>query len=113
MFQDTAYNATSFSLDLSSWNTESANNMFWMFNRCGYSSSTFNLNIGNFNTSKVTSMSDMFSSAGYNATTWNVTIPLTNGNGISNTTERLYGRSTSVYINSRSARTGRLFTLNG
>ena len=57
-------------------------------------------------------MNEMFDSTGYNATTWNVVIPLTNGNEISNTTERLYGRSTSVNVNSRSAKTGRLFTLN-
>ena len=68
-----------------------------MFESAGSSASTIVLDLSSWNTSKVPDMSDMFYSAGANATTWSVTIPQTNGNNISNTTNRLYGQTTSTY----------------
>lgn len=101
-----------FDLDVSGFDTSKVTNMFSMFSRCGTSASSFYLNISNFNTLNVSTMSEMFTSTGSNAITWNVIIPKTNGGSILNTIERMYGRSTSVYINSKNAKTGRKFTLS-
>ena len=51
---------------------------------------------------------NMFNYAGYNATTFSITIPQTNGNGINNSSTRMYGLSTSRYA---SPPTNRSFTL--
>ena len=98
MFQYAGHNATTWSIgDLSSWDTSRVTNMSLMFSSAGYSATTFTLDLSSWNTSRVTNMSYMFTSAGYSATTWSVTIPQTNGGGISNTTSRLYGKTTSTY----------------
>ena len=110
MFRDAGYSATTFNLDLSSWNTASVTDMSNMFQNAGYSATTFNLDLSGWNTASVTNMSSMFSDAGYKATAWSVTIPKTNGAAtpINNTTARLYGKSTSKYPAPAS---GRSFTL--
>ena len=97
MFYYAGRNTTTFILDLSSWNTSSVRNMSNMFYSAGRNTTTFILDLSSWNTSSVTNMSGMFSYAGYSATTWSVTIPQTNGGGISNTTSRLYGKTTSTY----------------
>jgi hypothetical protein len=71
--------------------------MSHMFDDAGYSATTFTLNLSSWNTANVTDMSCMFEGAGYSATTWSVTIPQTNGGSISNTTTKFYGQTTSVY----------------
>ena len=56
----------------------------------------------------------MFQNAGYRATTWSITIPQTNGNTtspINNTTARMYGKTTSTYIDASSSKSGRTYTL--
>ena len=100
MFGDCAgYSATTWSINgLSSWDTSSVTNMNYVFYLAGYSAATFTLDLSSWNTSNVTNIYGMF---GYgepvSATTWSVTIPQTNGNNISNTTSRFYGKITSEY----------------
>ena len=53
-------------------------------------------------------MGTMLSNAGPNASIWSVIIPQTNGNGIDNTTSRMYGNTASVYATPPS---GKAFTL--
>ncbi len=112
MFSSAGYSATTFTLDLSSWNTSNVTNMVWMFNSAGYSATTFTLDLSSWNTSNVINMDNMFYAAGSNATTWSVTIPKTNNGtttgSITNTTSRLYGKTTSRYATPPS---GRSFTL--
>ena len=112
MFSSAGYNAPSFTLNLSSWDTSNVTNMSYMFQNAGYNASSFTLNLSSWNTSSVTNMNNMFSSSGNSATTWSVTIPKTN-NGtaigpITNNTSRLYGNTTSVYA---TPRTGKSFTI--
>ncbi len=112
MFSYAGYSATTFTLDLSSWNTASVTNMSYMFRSAGYSATAFTLNLSSWNTSSVTNMNYMFRDAGYSATTWSVTIPKTNDGTttgpITNTTSRLYGKTSSTYIAPLS---GKSFTL--
>ena len=113
MFYYAGYSATDFSLNLSSWDTSSVTNMTSMFGYAGYSATDFSLNLSSWDTSSVTTqMGGMFSGAGYTATpdNWLVSIPYTNGNGISNTTSRLYGNSSSNYA-SPDYQSGKVFTL--
>ncbi len=102
MFNNTGYNATSYNLTLSGWDTSNVTDMSYLFSAAGYSSSTFSLDISGWNTSQVTNMNHMFSNDSYiylgeRATNWIIKAPQTNGAGISNTTNKLYGSSTSVY----------------
>ena len=108
MFVGAGYSATTFILDLSSWNTSKVTSMYAMFDSAGYSATTFILDLSSWNTSNVTSLSGMFDQAGDSATIWSVTIPQANGGGINNTTNRFYGKTTSVYGTSPS---GKSFTL--
>ena len=50
----------------------------------------------------------MFSNTGQRSTTFSITIPLTNGNGINNATNRMYGSTTSIYASPSS---GKSFTV--
>ena len=98
MFDRAGYSATTWSIgDISSWDTSSVTNMVYMFQYAGYKASNFTLNLSFWDTSSVTSMYDMFRRAGNSASTWSVTIPQINKNGISNTTSRFYGQTTSIY----------------
>ena len=112
MFESAGYNATTWSVgDLSSWDTSSVENMSSMFESAGYNATTFILDLSSWDTSSVTSVANMYNMfyyAGYSATSWSVTIPQTNGGGISNTTSRLYGKTTSTYSEPDS---GKSFTL--
>jgi hypothetical protein len=112
MFYSAGQNATTFTLDLSDWNTASVANMSSMFYSAGQNATTFTLDLSDWNTASVTNMSYMFYSAGQNATTWSVTIPKTNdgtdAGPINNTTSRLYGKTTSTYTAPLS---GKSFTL--
>ena len=73
MFSSAGYNATTFTLDLSSWNTEKVTNMHGMFAYAGYNATTWSVgDLSNWNTANVTNMSSMFEYAGYNATTWSI-----------------------------------------
>ncbi len=56
-------------------------------------------------------MSQMFWRAGENAATYKIMIPSTNGNGIDNTTSRMFGADSSVYIDASNSKSGRVFTL--
>ncbi len=108
MFNSAGGNASTFSLDLSSWNTSSVTDMSWMFAGAGRNASTFSLDLSDWNTSNVTIIYTMFDGAGGNASTWSVTIPNTNGDGISNTTGMMYGKTTSICASPAS---GKSFTL--
>ncbi len=109
MFSSAGSSATTWSVgDLSSWDVSNVTDMSYMFSGAGSSASDFNLNLSSWNISNVTNMGAMFSFAGSSATTWSITIPATNGNGISNTTNRLYGQTTSIYA---TPPTGKSFTL--
>ena len=73
MFRHAGYNATTFSLDLSSWDTSKVTNMYRMFLNAGYNATTWSIgDLSSWDTSKVTNMSYMFSMAGRNATTWSI-----------------------------------------
>ena len=112
MFSNAGYSASSFILDLSSWDTSDVTDMSNMFNTAGYSATVFTLNLSSWNTSSVTVMRNMFRNAGSSTSTWSVTIPKTNDGTatgpISNTTARLYGKTSSNYATPRS---GKSFTL--
>ena len=138
MFYNAGKNATNFALDLSGWNTSGIKSTKYMFDSVGSNSQTFSLNVSGWdtsnvtdmsytfhnagaqatdwtltglstwNTSSVTTMTWMFGSAGNNATNYVLVIPRTNGNGIENTTNKMYGATTSVYANPPNSR---LFTL--
>jgi surface protein len=95
--------------DISNWDTSNVTNMSYMFSSAGDSATTFSLgDLSSWDTSNVTNMSYMFNAAGYSASTWSVTIPQTNGNNINNTTDRLYGKTTSTYAYPQS---GKSFTI--
>ena len=74
----------------------------------GGMNSRFYLDISSFNMSKVEDLTGFLDYAGYQANDWTVIIPATNGNGIQNTTTRIYGANESVYYDLPS---GREFTI--
>ena len=86
-------------------------NLNCMFYNTGRNASTFNLNISGWNTSKLTSLNSIFYYTGYSASTFSITIPQTNGNGINNSTNRLYGSTSSYYANPPTGVSTRQFTL--
>ena len=113
MFSEAGYRATTWSIgNLSSWNTANVVNMYGMFRYAGRNATTFTLDLSSWNTASVTNMTNMFQYAGSSATTWSVTIPKTNNGtttgSITNTTSRLYGKTTSTY---GSPPSGKSFTL--
>ena len=115
MFLNTGYSATTFSLNLSSWDTSNVTDMNRMFVDTGHSATNFSLNLSSWDTSNVTDMSYMFYDTGYSATNWSIIIsPTNNGTttgGISNTTSRLYGKTSSVYGASPQGSSTRSFTV--
>ena len=64
MFLSAGRNSSSFSLDLSGWDTNSVTDMSHMFEGAGQNSSSFSLNLSGWDTSSVTNMSDMFKGSG-------------------------------------------------
>ena len=73
MFYYAGQNATTFSLDISGWDTSKVMSMSGMFCYAGYSATTWSIgNLSGWDTSQVTSMSQMFYYAGYSATTWSI-----------------------------------------
>ena len=78
------------SLDLSSFDTSNVTDMSYMFFYC---TSLESLDLSNFNTSKVTNMNGMF-----DYVNCPIIIPKTNGNGIPNTTTRMYGADEDTYV---------------
>lgn len=87
MFQ---YCGASQILGLSSWDTSDVTSMYNIFASSGMTS----IDISGWNFSNVTNMSYMFNVD----TLKTIKIPKTNGNGVANTTTRLYGESTNVYF---------------
>ena len=108
MFSSAGYNSATFALNISGWNVLKVTNMNFMFSNAGYNSTTFDLNLSDWNTSKLINIKSMFNNAGYSATTWSITIPQTNCNGINNTSSKMYGISSAVFVE---VDTGRQFTL--
>lgn len=78
-----------------------------MFKNYGSGADTIVLDLSGWNISSVTDMTDMFFSAGMNATTCSVKIPKNTGS-LSNTTDKFYSFSDSIYAESLS---GKSFTL--
>ena len=73
MFYNAGRNATTWSVgNLSAWNTANVANMSNMFRYASYNTTTFNLDLSSWDTSNVMDMSNMFVYAGYNATAWSV-----------------------------------------
>ena len=92
-------NEASFTLDLSNWDVSNVTNMEKMFyNSGGYNVATYSVNLSRWNTSNVTNTYEMFQDAGKYIPSFNITIPSTNGNGISNTTTAMYGKTTSYVM---------------
>ncbi len=96
---------------ISNWNTSSVTNMTMMFDSCAYSAETFDLDVSKWNVSSVTNMVDMFKMTGLNATNWKITIPKNNNNGTNNTTSRMFGANSSIYVDASNSKSGRTFTL--
>ena len=72
MFSNLGYNATTFELDLSGWDTSHVTNMRYMFSNSGYNATKWDIgDLSGWDTSQVTDMVGMFYNAGPNATTWN------------------------------------------
>ncbi len=106
MLYGVGYNATSVKLNLNGWILRgSVKNMF---GDAGRNATTFILDLTDVDCSNVSSWNGAFYSIGKSATTWSVIIPKTNGNGINNTTTKLFGSSSEVYVSPDS---GREFTL--
>ncbi len=108
MFNSTGHDAINVELDLSGWNTSSVTDMSYMFNSAGINATNVELDLSGWNTSSVTNMYAMF--VVYSYTNWSAKISATNGSGITNTTTRMYGETTSVYVDSPSGRTFILVT---
>lgn len=61
MFQSTGYNADTFELDLTNWDTSKVTNMSSMFYNAGWSATSWSLNgLNDWDTTSVTDMSGMF-----------------------------------------------------
>ncbi len=99
MFCGFGDNVDNLSLDLSGFDTSNVTSMSGMFEDIGFSSNTFSLNLSGWDTSKVENMTDMFLNAGFHAkdTSRSIVLPDTNGNGISNTSTRIYGINELVF----------------
>ena len=109
MFQNAGGSAANWSIgNISGWNVSNVTGMNGMFDNAAYRATEFMLNLSNWNVSSVEDMNYMFQNAGYNATNWQVIIPQDNSNGITNTSDMFYGKSTAVYARPNS---GRQFTL--
>ena len=65
MFNQTGYNSTKFTLDVSNFDTSNVTNMSYMFFQAGYNSPELEVDVSKFDTSKVTDMSGMFDRFGY------------------------------------------------
>lgn len=64
---------SSFSIDLSSWDTSKVTDMSNMFSGMGYKATSWSIgDISNWDTSNVTTMASMFSSTGRSTTSWSV-----------------------------------------
>ncbi len=72
MFDYTGYNSTSFTLDVSGFDTSEVTTMSHMFYGTGQNSKVFTLDVSGFDTSNVTNMERLFSSAGYSSTEWSL-----------------------------------------
>mgnify|MGYP004647419087 CR=1 FL=1 len=73
MFYNAGFSATSFNLNLSSWNVSKVTNMSAMFGASGFLSSTWSVgDLSSWDTSKVTNMRAMFNCAGRSSSTWNI-----------------------------------------
>lgn len=70
MFLDAGYNAASFYLDASNWDTSNVININNMFYNAGYNAKTFTVNLSGWNLSSITEASHMFYEAGRNAETF-------------------------------------------
>ena len=99
MFTHAGAYSTNFNLILDGWDTSKVTSMVQMFAYAGaYEAETFNLDLSRWDTSSVTNMYNMFESAGENteALSWTISIPKKTGT-LSNTGERLYGASETIY----------------
>ena len=98
LFERAGAFSTTFTLQgLNTWNTSNVTDMSNTLLGIGSEATTFNIDISNWDMSSVTDMYRMLESAGGNSTNFNITVPRTNGNGINNTTTRIYGTNSSVY----------------
>ena len=95
--------------NISNWNVSCVNNMDGMFSYAGYNTNEFKLDLSNWNTSCVADMKNMFYSSGNSASNWSIIIPKTNGNGLNNSSSKMYGMNNSVY--GELSQSGRTFTL--
>ena len=99
MFTHAGAYSTDFNLILDGWDTSKVTSMVQMFAYAGaYEAETFNLDLSRWDTSSVTNMYNMFESTGENteALSWTISIPKKTGT-LSNTGERLYGASETIY----------------
>ena len=111
MFLGLGYNVAELNIDISNWDTSNVTDMGYLFSDVGYNSTSITLDISNWNMSNVTNIDSMFRRTGLNATNWNVIIPKTNGNGINNSINYIYGKTSNVRESANSFNSGRSFTL--
>ena len=73
MFAYAGNDASTFSVDLGSWDTSKTKNMSFMFYSAGYGAGTWEIRgIDRWNTGSVTDVSAMFYKAGYSASVWSI-----------------------------------------
>ena len=107
MFTRSADNVYDWNIgNIGNWDVSNVTDMYSMFSTIGLYKHirTFTLDISKWNMSKVTNMTYMFSRTATDAE-WNVIIPKTNGNGINNDANKLYGANSGVYDSPPSGKT--------
>lgn len=97
IFAFAGYSVATWSVgSLSNWDVSKVASLKGMFKNYGSGEDTIVLDLSDWNISSVTYMSSMFFSAGMNATTCFVKIPKNTGS-LSNTTDKFYSFSDSIY----------------
>ena len=97
MFSHAGYNTTQdTSLVMDNWNVSKVTDMSNMFNDAFSNSNSIHLSFNNWDTSSITNMNGMFSGLGTSAEIWRVYIPRKTGS-LTNTYDKWYGSSSSVY----------------
>lgn len=94
---------------LLNWYVSKVTSLKGMFKNYGSGADTIVLNLSGWNISSVTDMTDMFNNFAVKCLDITITIPKTSGS-LTNTTDKFYGSSSSVYAELANRRTFTLAT---